>query len=186
MATEKSRRMERNRPASDGVRAFDPAQCMPLLEELLREGQTLCLTVTGESMAPFLRHGRDQIRFRRPDRPLRRGDMAFFRRANGQYVMHRVLRAEKSGALYLVGDAQQEVEGPIAPQQVFAVVTEVCRKEKWLRPGCFWWDFFAGPLAAAAAAAAIFARTRALCAAGAEITNGTVRNAYGAAGRTSP
>lgn len=55
--------------------------------------------------------------------------MAFFRRANGQYVMHRVLRAEKSGALYLVGDAQQEVEGPIAPQQVFAVVTEVCRKE---------------------------------------------------------
>ena len=33
--------MERNRPASDGVRAFDPAQCMPLLEELLREGQTL-------------------------------------------------------------------------------------------------------------------------------------------------
>ena len=145
MATEKSRRMERNRPASDGVRAFDPAQCMPLLEELLREEQTLCLTVTGESMAPFLRHGRDQIRFRRPDRPLRRGDMAFFRRANGQYVMHRVLRAEKSGALYLVGDAQQEVEGPIAPQQVFAVVTEVCRKEKWLRPGCFWWDFFAGP-----------------------------------------
>ena len=119
--------MERKRPASDGVRAFDPAQCMPLLEELLREGQTLCLTVTGESMAPFLRHGRDQIRFRRPDRPLRRGDMAFFRRANGQYVM------------------QQEVEGPIAPQQVFAVVTEVCRKEKWLRPGCFWWDFFAGP-----------------------------------------
>ncbi|MBS5048077.1 MAG: S24/S26 family peptidase [Firmicutes bacterium] len=116
-----------------------------MLEELLREGQTLCLTVTGESMAPFLRHGRDQIRFRRPDRPLRRGDMAFFRRANGQYVMHRVLRAEKSGALYLVGDAQQEVEGPIAPQQVFAVVTEVCRKEKWLRPGCFWWDFFAGP-----------------------------------------
>lgn len=99
--------MERNRPASDGVRAFDPAQCMPLLEELLREGQTLCLTVTGESMAPFLRHGRDQIRFRRPDRPLRCGDMAFFRRANGQYVMHRVLRAEKSGALYLVGDAQQ-------------------------------------------------------------------------------
>ena len=44
MATEKSRRMERNRPASDGVRAFDPAQCMPLLEELLRE----CISAVGK------------------------------------------------------------------------------------------------------------------------------------------
>ena len=49
--------MERNRPASDGVRAFDPAQCMPLLEEPLREGQTLWTVSNayGLSMTELLR-----------------------------------------------------------------------------------------------------------------------------------
>ena len=28
---------------------------------------------------------------------------------------------------------------------VFAVVTDVCRKGKWIKKGNPWWDFFAGP-----------------------------------------
>ena len=42
--------MERNRPASDGVRAFDPAQCMPLLEELLRGTESI--EIADESEKP--------------------------------------------------------------------------------------------------------------------------------------
>ena len=121
----------------------DVATYMPLLREVLEEG-ALTLTVTGESMSPFLRHGRDQIRFEKLTRPVRRGDMVFFQRWNGQYVMHRVLRSGRDG-VYLVGDGQQQVEGPIAPEQIFALVTGVCRKGEWLGPGRFWWDFFAGP-----------------------------------------
>jgi hypothetical protein len=95
-------------------------------------------------MAPFLMHGRDQIRFQAPDRPLKPGDMAFFQRTNGDYVMHRVCQVTGEG-YFFVGDNQQIIEGPIAPDQVFGLITQVCRKGKWIGPGDFWWDFFAGP-----------------------------------------
>ena len=30
-------------------------------------------------------------------------------------------------------------------EQIFAVVTKVRRKEKWIGPGDFWWEFFRKP-----------------------------------------
>lgn len=118
---------------------------LPVLMDMTRQGHAVSLTVTGNSMSPFLIHGRDQICFQKPEAPLRPGDMAFFRRRSGAYIMHRVCRVDRLGNYYLVGDGQQAVEGPIAPEQVFGVVTRVCRKGKWIGPEAFWWRFFAGP-----------------------------------------
>lgn len=126
-------------------RIVDIQTFLPVLIGLIDQGHTVALTITGHSMTPFLVHGRDQIRFRRPDRPLKRGDMVFFRRKNGTYVMHRVYRTDKQGCCYLVGDDQTVLEGPIAPEQIFGLVVQVCRKGKWIGPGDFWWEFFAGP-----------------------------------------
>lgn len=116
---------------------------LPVLIDLVNQGESVSLTITGGSMTPFLVHGRDQIRFQKPDRPLKRGDMAFFQRRNGDYIMHRVLRVSDDG-YYFVGDGQQVIEGPIAPEQIFGHITQVCRKGKCIGPGDFWWDFFAG------------------------------------------
>lgn len=126
-------------------RIMDIDAYMPVLQELLAQGQSVSLTVTGESMSPFLRHGRDQIRLAAVTVPPKRGDMVFFRRRNGQYIMHRVLRRMPDGNYAIIGDGQQQVESPIAPEQIFAVVTQVCRKGVWLGPESFWWRFFAGP-----------------------------------------
>lgn len=126
-------------------RIMDIDAYMPVVQELLAQGESVSLTVTGESMSPFLRHGRDQIRLEAVTTPPRRGDMVFFRRQSGQYVMHRVLRRLPDGSYALVGDGQQLVESPIAPRQIFARVTQVCRKGVWLDGHSFWWRFFAGP-----------------------------------------
>ena len=126
-------------------RIMDIDAYMPVLQELLAQGQSVSLTVTGESMSPFLRHGRDQIRLAAVTAPPQRGDMVFFRRRNGQYIMHRVLRRMPDGNYAIIGDGQQQAESPIAPEQIFAVVTQVCRKGIWLGPESFWWRFFAGP-----------------------------------------
>ena len=126
-------------------RIVDIDAYMPVLRELLAQGQSVSLTVTGESMSPFLRHGRDQIRLAAVTAPPQRGDMVFFRRRNGQYIMHRVLRRMPDGNYAIIGDGQQQVESPIAPEQIFAVVTQVCRKGTWIGPKAFWWRFFAGP-----------------------------------------
>lgn len=126
-------------------RIMDIDAYMPVLQELLAQGQSVSLTVTGESMSPFLRHGRDQIRLAAVTAPPKRGDMVFFRRRNGQYIMHRILRRMPAGNYAIIGDGQQQVEAPIAPEQIFAVVTQVCRKGTWIGPEAFWWRFFAGP-----------------------------------------
>ena len=92
-------------------------------------------------MSPFLGHARDTIYFQKPDRKLRRGDIVFYQRLGGQFVMHRICRVTEDG-YYMVGDAQTEIEGPLKREQIFALITKVNRKGKWIGPGNFWWEFF--------------------------------------------
>ena len=117
---------------------------MPEYEQLLREGAELPLVVSGESMLPFLRPGRDTVYLRGASAPLRRGEIAFYRRWNGVYVLHRVVRTEP-GKYWFVGDAQARVEGPLPEKCVFAYVTAVRRGERLIRPDNAVWRFFAGP-----------------------------------------
>ena len=123
------------------MRRVDTNVYVSMLRDLVNEGKECRLLISGSSMAPFLVHERDSIIFSKPDRELRRGDMVFYQRDNGQYVMHRILKVKPEG-LYIIGDAQTEVEGPVRPEQVFALVTKVNRKGKWVGPGNFWWWFF--------------------------------------------
>ena len=113
------------------------------LMEGVSQGKEVSMLITGNSMQPFLLGGRDTIWFRKPDRPLSRGDMAFFRRESGQYVMHRVQKVTSEGCIFL-GDNQTVPEGPVPNDRICAVVTRVRRKGKELGPGSFWWEFFRG------------------------------------------
>lgn len=122
-------------------RVVDTREYIDVLRGLTDEGKEVSMLIAGSSMNPFLVHYRDTIFFKKPDRPLRRGDMVFYQRESGQYVMHRILRVKKDG-LYIVGDAQTEIEGPVRPEQVFAIITRVVRKGKTISPGDFWWEFF--------------------------------------------
>ena len=112
-----------------------------LLKQLVEEGETVSMRIVGSSMSPFLIHDRDLITFKAPDRELKKGDMVFFQRESGQYVMHRIYAVKPDG-YYMVGDAQTEIEGPIRREQIFAVIIKVRRKDKWMEPGDFWWNFF--------------------------------------------
>ena len=120
----------------------DVHQYMPVLREILGTGKEVSLTITGNSMSPFLVHERDEILISPPDGNWKKGDMAFYQRTNGQYVMHRICRVDKKGDCFFVGDAQMVIEGPIAPSQIFGKITSVKRKGKWIGPGDLWWEFF--------------------------------------------
>lgn len=107
---------------------------------LMEETGTVPLTITGSSMTPFLVHKRDTVYLSRIERPLKRGDMVFYRRDSGSYILHRVYRAEETCTF--VGDAQTALEPRIRPDQTLAMVTAVRRKGKLLKKGSFWWEFF--------------------------------------------
>ena len=117
------------------------AVLMPEYEALLQQGAELPLVISGGSMLPFLAPGRDSVMLKAPDRPLKRGDIVFYRRKNGDYILHRLLRIA-DGKCWMIGDAQTVVEGPLESSCIFAYVTCVQRKGKTEQPGTFWWDFF--------------------------------------------
>lgn len=124
------------------MRIIDTVEYVSVLRELTEAGQEVSMRISGNSMSPFLIHGRDSICFRKPDRPLKAGDMVFFQRLSGQFVMHRVCKVRPEG-YYIIGDAQQVIEGPVQREQIFALINKVNRKGKWIGPGDFWWEFFA-------------------------------------------
>lgn len=122
-------------------RLVTPEEIKGLMEVCFAAGQPCLVVITGSSMTPFLVPGRDRV-FLRPAPPaLRRGDIAFYERAPGRLVLHRVYRASPQG-YYFVGDAQTAIEGPIRRDQILAVAAEAERKGRPQRPGCFWWWFF--------------------------------------------
>ena len=119
----------------------DTREYVSALKELVEQGREVSMTISGNSMSPFMVHQRDMILFKQPDRPLKRGDMVFYERPTGQYVMHRICRVTPDG-YYIVGDAQWMIEGPVKREQIFAIITKVRRKGTWIGPGNRVWDFF--------------------------------------------
>ena len=124
------------------MRNVDTRQYVSMLRELVRKGKEVSMLITGSSMSPFLLSHKDTICFKAPWRPLRRGDMVFYERQSGQFVMHRIYTVRDEG-LYIVGDAQHEIEGPVNPNQVFGLVTKANRRGKWIGPEDIWWKFYA-------------------------------------------
>lgn len=125
------------------MKLVNTQEYVSMLRELTEQGKQVSMLISGNSMSPFLMHGRDSIRFQKPDRKLKKGDMVFFQRKSGQFVMHRIVQVKKDG-FYLLGDAQQgrDKEGLIEESQIFARIVGVCRKGRWIGPGDFWWEFF--------------------------------------------
>lgn len=124
------------------LRKVNTKEYVSVLREITETGKEVSMVISGNSMAPFLIHERDMIWFKKIDRELKKGDMVFFQRENGQYVMHRICSIKEDG-YYLIGDAQQQIEGPIHKKAIFAIVVKVRRKGKIWEEGNFWWEFFA-------------------------------------------
>lgn len=123
------------------LKIVEPEVLMARLPELLEASTSVPLVISGNSMSPFLIHGRDTVYLSRVTAPLKKGDMILYRRDNGGYILHRICRVE--GERYdLVGDAQVLIERGIRSDQVIARVTAVRRKGKLVKPGSFWWEFF--------------------------------------------
>ena len=121
----------------------DTREYVTALKEMVEQGMEVSMTIFGTSMEPFLIDKRDKIYFRKTEDPIKKGDMVFYQRKTGEYVMHRVLKVRKH-QYYLAGDHQTFLEGPIEAQQIFAKVISVERAGVWLTEKDRLWKFYAG------------------------------------------
>lgn len=127
------------------IRKLEPEVLIEHLLELLETADAVPLLISGNSMVPFMVHGRDTVFLSKVSRKLKKGDMILYRRDNGIYVLHRICKVQnvKQQPVYsLIGDAQTIVEPHISNEQILAIVTAVERKGKLLKERSFIWFFF--------------------------------------------
>lgn len=109
------------------------ADALPLIEAVFEKGGEFELHPHGTSMLPTIKEGRDTVMLSPAHPPYRRGDLLLYRRKNGTFVLHRVVKVEKDGTLSFRGDNQYFIEMGILPSQVIAIVKRYYRKGKEVR-----------------------------------------------------
>jgi signal peptidase I len=112
--------------------ASQPISFYALSVELLRSGQTIRFTPTGDSMYPTIKDGEPVIVEPLAPAQVRRGDIVLYQTARG-VIAHRVISIERQdGALRfrLRGDASQRCDQPVAASQVLGKVVAVERQGK--------------------------------------------------------
>ncbi len=101
------------------------AEFAEIIEDAIREGGRVPLVVTGNSMNPFLKHGKNTVWLKAcTESDFKRGRILLFRRTDGKIVLHRIRKLLHGGELLMNGDAQYWCE-KIKKEQAVAVVTHI-------------------------------------------------------------
>ena len=103
---------------------------VPLIKEQLNYNGTVRFTPKGNSMLPTLRNNKDSVTLKSPVFPLKKYDIAFYVRDNGQYVLHRIVDIPKDGTYTMRGDNQFVNEKGITQEQIIGIVEQFSRKGK--------------------------------------------------------
>ena len=114
----------------------------PIVEEYLANEQEVVICVRGNSMFPLIRNITDSIKLKSASfDQIKKLDIVLIRRDSEAYILHRVCKKTPS-AFYLVGDNQKEIEGPLRPDNLIAVVAEIYRGELIIRRGSLFWNVY--------------------------------------------
>ena len=112
------------------------------LTDIISAGGRICLVVTGSSMRPFLKHGRDMVCLRAwEENDIKRGQILLFQRQDQSLILHRIRKCLQDGKLLMNGDAQAWCE-TISLNQVVAVVSSIERKGQHLSCDHIWFRFW--------------------------------------------
>ncbi|MBE7022519.1 MAG: hypothetical protein E7414_04825 [Ruminococcaceae bacterium] len=123
---------------------------LPFLQEMLALGKNVRLTVTGNSMQPFLREGLDSVLLAQPTQ-VKKLDVVLYIRDNDDVILHRIVRKTPQGFMIL-GDNQTQTDGPIPFAQIVAVASGFYRANAFFSAKAWWYRLysclwvFAGPL----------------------------------------
>ena len=102
------------------------------IEQLLANGATIKIKPQGYSMYPLFIPGRDEACIEHTDfSSLKRGDVILYRRDKSILVLHRIWKITDN-SLYMVGDNQTEIEGPLRSDQVRGKLTGFVRNGKFV------------------------------------------------------
>ena len=104
-------------------------------EEQLSKNGKIMYHITGDSMLPLLRQGRDvAVIVALPEgERLKKYDVALYKRETGQYLLHRIVKVEKNGYV-TCGDNRYFVERGVKDHQILGVLECVVRNGEQIAP----------------------------------------------------
>ena len=102
---------------------------LPVIEEKLKSGGEVLIPITGSSMMPMLKSGRDYAVLKSAPKKLNVNDIPLYRRTDGHFVLHRVIGEDENGYI-MRGDNQSVKEYGIKDEQIIGVLASVERNGK--------------------------------------------------------
>ena len=70
-----------------------------IINEVLESGGEFLLSPKGTSMLPLIVHGQDRVVLKKYTGEAKKYDIAFYRRTDGAFVLHRIIKKQKDGSL---------------------------------------------------------------------------------------
>lgn len=118
-------------------------ELLPIMQEKLQDGGEISFTVSGTSMQPMVFDRKDTVTIKKLEGRLKKYDVPFYRRDNGQFVFHRIVKVQKNGNYTCRGDNQVINEPDVRHDQIIGVLTSFNRRGKTVVVGkSFWYDVY--------------------------------------------
>ncbi|MDF2472235.1 MAG: hypothetical protein K0R21_17 [Anaerocolumna sp.] len=126
---------------NDNKKMISTYELMPIITEMLDNGQKVKFTVTGTSMLPWIAPNRDQVLLScaKKNRP-RLGDIILFQDDSSKYILHRIYKREVNG-YRTIGDGCLQDDGLVEPEDIIGVVEKIYRKEEEIDCYSFPWRY---------------------------------------------
>lgn len=108
-------------------------ELVPVMLELFEEGKRVIISATGNSMAPLIRHAKDSIVLvGYKGENLGVGDIIFYKRKSGRFVLHRIVDISSDGKFITLGDNQTKEKEIVDKKQIIALPVSVIKNGKEL------------------------------------------------------
>ncbi len=117
-----------NTSESNSIAIAPMEEIMALAGESLASGRSVTIFPRGVSMLPMLREGLDSVELSPVTGKLKKYDIPLYRRADGSFVLHRIVKVGKTYTCS--GDNQTAYENGVSHESVVAVVTAFTRGKK--------------------------------------------------------
>ena len=100
-------------------------------EKSLLDNGFIVAEFRGTSMNPMLVEGRDKVFIKKVDIPLKKGDIALYKRPDGSYILHRVYKVYPS-TYAMLGDNHFAIEYGVPHTAVLGVMDGYYKGEKYV------------------------------------------------------
>ncbi|MBQ3229730.1 MAG: S24/S26 family peptidase [Clostridia bacterium] len=112
-------------------RSFALKDMFPIIKEQLDSGGSATFAIHGTSMLPMLKDRKDSVRIIKPKEQPKKYDIIFYRRKDGSFILHRIVKVKKGGYICR-GDNQILNEFPVTEDMVIGVVEAYTRNNEWI------------------------------------------------------